>query len=84
MQQDVNIYLPSSLKTETLKTAHAKFFEEKYKGGFRNARNRLQDYASWLQGQAGFGNLDQAPRMKWPSLQAIPRLTVRKYGLCKD
>lgn len=38
MQQDVNIYLPSSLKTETLKTAHAKFFEEKYRGGFRNAQ----------------------------------------------
>jgi hypothetical protein len=61
MQQDVNIYLPNSLKTETLKTAHAKFFEEKYRGGFRNARERLQDYASWLQGQ-GLGDLDQATK----------------------
>ncbi|EBA27300.1 uncharacterized protein AFUA_2G00270 [Aspergillus fumigatus Af293] len=72
MQQDVNIYLPSSLKTETLKTAHAKFFEEKYKGGFRNARNRLQDYASWLQGQAGFGNLDQATKDEVAKLASNP------------
>lgn len=64
--------LPSSLKTETLKTAHAKFFEEKYKGGFRNARNRLQDYASWLQGQAGFGNLDQATKDEVAKLASNP------------
>lgn len=84
MQQDANIYLPSSLKTETLKTAHAKFFGEKYRGDSAMLESDSKTMPAGYRVKLDSEISIKPRRMRWPSLQAILRLIARKYGRCKD
>lgn len=48
MDNDVDLYKPSSLGNKTWQDVHTEWFRGFYEAGFQNARARLVDYAQFM------------------------------------